>query len=65
MGDTQPRVPSSFKDQRYRAFVLRMWQSADENWRIMLENIHTGERNTFTSLEKLMIFLQDKQEDAV
>jgi len=65
MSETPDNLPSTLIDKNYRAFLLRMWRSSDENWRVILENIHTGEQTSFTSLGKLMLFLQQRQEEDV
>lgn len=44
----------------YYSFLLRMWQvptHEGHTWRILLENIHTGERTGFSNLEELLVFL--------
>jgi len=46
---------------RYQAYLLRLWQQqvqTQHTWRILLENVHTGERMRFSSLEELVEFLQ-------
>lgn len=60
----------SHNRQEYRAYILRLWRSGDNHyWRVALENIHSGEQNRFSSLRKLMMFLNketigyDVQED--
>lgn len=43
------------------SFLLRVWLAGDGSqpqWRASLENIRTGERRGFTSLEALSEFLQ-------
>lgn len=50
----------SNQPERYTAYLLRIWQvNRDGEWalRLSLENIHTGERRGFASLEGLMAFL--------
>jgi hypothetical protein len=40
----------------YYSFLLRMWQvptNGEHTWRIQLENVQTGEKSGFTSLEEL------------
>ena len=49
--------------QRYRAYMLRLWQVDDEEgptWRASLESPHTGERRGFASLEALVAFLTNQ-----
>ncbi len=47
----------------YRVFMLRLWQEADSATsepaplRIVLEEPHSGERRSFTSLEALLTHL--------
>ena len=44
----------------YRSYLLQLWRAEDENgcWRARLENVETGERQGFASLERLVEFLQ-------
>jgi hypothetical protein len=48
--------------QRYRAYLLRLWQSEDERgrrvWRAALEDVRTSERHGFADLERLCAFLE-------
>ena len=50
----------------YRAYLLRLWRTEDDGhtWRAMLEEVETGKRLGFASLEKLIEFLQKMDEDA-
>ena len=43
----------------YRSYLLQLWRVEDENgcWRARLENVETGERQGFASLERLVEFL--------
>ncbi len=44
----------------YFSYLLRMWQVPSNKvhtWRILLENIQTGEKHGFTSLEELLSYL--------
>ncbi len=51
----------SHKRRKYRAYILRLWCNGDDHsWRVALENIHSGEQKRFSSLKKLMVFL-DKE----
>ncbi|MCC6569023.1 MAG: hypothetical protein IT315_07280 [Anaerolineales bacterium] len=53
----------SIQPERYMAFLLRIWKvSQDGKWvmRASLENIHTGERHNFSSLEVLITFLRNE-----
>lgn len=44
----------------YNSYLLRLWQ-VNENehpvWRIMLENVQTGEKRGFTSPKELLAYL--------
>jgi hypothetical protein len=51
----------SNQPERYKAYLLRMWQvNRDGEWalRASLENVHTGERRGFASLDALIEFLR-------
>jgi hypothetical protein len=44
----------------YYSYLLRLWQvptSDEHTWRIQLENVRTGEKQWFASLEELLAFL--------
>lgn len=46
---------------RYQAYMLRLWavgQGAGCDWRVSLENAHTGEKATFVDLESCCQRLQ-------
>jgi hypothetical protein len=48
--------------QRYRAYLLRLWQTGDDQaieWRALLEDPHTGERRGFADLNSLFTFLNE------
>ena len=57
-------MASSFKPSFYRAYLLRCWEeksSSDEEEGVMrfsLENVHTGWKKGFGSLEDLYAFLR-------
>ena len=45
----------------YRSYLLRLWQAGNGDapeWRIVLEDVRTRERQSFTSVEDLAIFLR-------
>jgi hypothetical protein len=50
--------------QRYRVYLLRLWQSNDEDgqpaWRAALEDARTGERHGFADLARLCAFLEQQ-----
>jgi hypothetical protein len=53
----------STEQQRYFAYMLRLWQvSSDRDpiWRASLESPHSGERHGFANLEMLFAFLEEK-----
>jgi len=47
--------------RHYLAYLLRMWHVTDNNgapaWRASLEDVHTGARQGFASLDQLLAFL--------
>jgi len=48
---------------RYLAYMLRLWQAKGEGeplWRASLEDVRTGERRGFASLEELFAYLKDE-----
>jgi hypothetical protein len=47
----------------YQAFMLRLWRARCQHrweWRASLESPHTGERQSFASLEQLFDFLRER-----
>jgi hypothetical protein len=48
--------------QLYRSYLLRMWQVGQEpcDWRAMLENPSTGERQGFANLDDLCDWIQEQ-----
>ncbi len=44
---------------RYMAYMLRLWQVGDGqgDWRVSLEDPHTGERHAFASRQALYAYL--------
>lgn len=47
-------------DEEYHSYLLRLWrvQTNGHIWRALLEDIATGERQGFSSLSKLIVFLE-------
>jgi hypothetical protein len=49
-------------EQRYRAYLLRLWQADGDDgrpaWRAALEDARTGERRGFADLARLCVFLE-------
>jgi hypothetical protein len=53
------------QQQRYRSYLLRMWEIADEEgvaWRASLETPGTGQRRGFGSLPELFAYLSAQAE---
>ena len=53
------------ESERYHAYLLRLWRAQYQGqwqWRASLESPHTGERQSFTDLEKLFAFLRERCE---
>lgn len=49
----------------YHAYLLRLWRAQSQGqtqWRASLESPHTGERQSFASLEQLFAFLSERCE---
>ena len=50
------------EQQRYRAYLLRLWQANGDNgapvWRAALEDARIGERHGFADLARLCAFLE-------
>ena len=50
--------------RRYLAYLLRVWPVTDEDgapaWRASREDVQTGERQGFASLEQLLVFLLEE-----
>jgi hypothetical protein len=51
---------NAFVQPEYLAFLLRLWKVCDdsERWRASLENVKTGEKCGFTSLDDLIAYLR-------
>jgi hypothetical protein len=55
-------VSSAPDTQRYRAYLLRLWQTSEGEaaaWRALLEDPRTGERRGFADLNGLFAFLNE------
>ncbi|MFZ0546948.1 MAG: hypothetical protein WAM60_15985 [Candidatus Promineifilaceae bacterium] len=51
------------KDNNYHAYLLRLWrENEDSSWRVVLQDARTGQKISFTELDKLTAFLEDKIE---
>jgi hypothetical protein len=60
----------SMVNSNYCSFLLRIWLSNDQGekvWRALLENVETGEKHGFVSMEELSSYLKDitSQTDAL
>ena len=46
--------------EEYRSYLLRLWRVRGDgrDWRALLENVETGERHGFASIELLVAFLR-------
>jgi hypothetical protein len=42
----------------YRAYLLRLWRTAEGQWRATLEDAHSGERRAFATVEELAAFIE-------
>lgn len=51
-------------EKKYRSYLLRLWRAdaLDQCWRASLEDLRTGERFGFESLEHLFTFLMELAE---
>jgi hypothetical protein len=48
---------------QYYSYLLRMWVSREQGrteWRVQLQDVRTGQRLGFSSLERLFAFLEDQ-----
>jgi hypothetical protein len=51
------------RQRPYLAYLLRLWQIQDKekiDWRISLENAHTGEKLAFAHLDQFVGFLRER-----
>ena len=54
------------RSEQYYSYLLRLWPIKwNEHWiwRAILENIHTGERTGFASMDALLVFLQEMEKE--
>jgi hypothetical protein len=52
-----------YEDHDYQAYMLRVWRTTYKGqwqWHASLESPHTGERQSFTSLEQCFTFLRER-----
>ena len=46
---------------QYRSYLLRLWQEPHEaEWRILLKEINSGAHYSFSSLESMVVFLNEQ-----
>jgi hypothetical protein len=46
---------------KYQSYLLRLWQpDRKANWRIMVESVGSGERQSFSDMESLYEFLKTR-----
>ncbi|OGO62572.1 MAG: hypothetical protein A2030_11285 [Chloroflexi bacterium RBG_19FT_COMBO_50_10] len=48
------------RSNTYISFLLRLWQvptNGEHAWRVLLENVQTGEKRGFAGLEELLAYL--------
>lgn len=46
---------------QYQSYLLRLWRPDEQSaWRITLELVGSGERQSFSDLERLLTFLKDR-----
>lgn len=49
----------------YQSYMLRLWRPSDDaDWRIQLESVHSGERQSFSELSGMVQFLQAQIQQA-
>jgi hypothetical protein len=54
------------QQSEYQSYLLRLWRSGKSAaWRILLEQIGSGERWSFPDLESLLVFLQARTDQAM
>jgi len=54
----------SNQSTKYYSYLLRLWQEdAELGWHIYLQDVKTGIRHQFLSLESLMAYLQAQLDD--
>lgn len=47
----------NFLGTKYTAYLLRLWPIKNNQTRVILQNVHTGEQETFGSIDDLFLFL--------
>ena len=61
---SDPTTPAKQPAKGYRSYLLRLWcaETLDRCWRASLEDLRTGERIGFASLELLFAYLMEQVE---
>jgi hypothetical protein len=62
-GGRQLEIAMTTEQQRYFAYMLRLWQVSSDGepiWRASLESPHSGELRGFANLELLFAFLEEQ-----
>jgi hypothetical protein len=62
-GGRQLETAMTTEQQRYFAYMLRLWQVSSDGepiWRASLESPHSGELRGFANLELLFAFLEEQ-----
>ena len=49
--------------KKYTAYLLRLWPIKNNKTRIILQNVHTGEQETFGSIADLHLFLMQTHDE--
>jgi hypothetical protein len=62
-GGRQLEIAMTTEQQRYFAYMLRLWQVGSDGepiWRASVESPHSGELRGFANLELLFAFLEEQ-----
>ena len=47
--------------QSYHSYLLRLWYDPKTSrWRIVIENVHTGEKQGFIEVESLLTYIKEQ-----
>lgn len=64
-------MKNSARPQRYLSFLFRCWEEGRRQpgvaraWRFSLEDVHTGHRRGFASLEALLAYVRTEMEGEI
>lgn len=53
-------LPKQNSKLYYDAFLVRIWVDDVSNWRATIEHVSNGKRQTFTSVEDFLAFIQSQ-----